>query len=113
MNYEVVLCESFKKAVKALNKRYPHIKDDVKGVINTLQIKPDTGVVVKQGKGIRKIRVKNSDLRKGKSGSYRVLYYVMDQPNQVIYMIFIYEKSDKEDVSRKEIIELLKAADLL
>mgnify|MGYP000676651693 CR=1 FL=1 len=113
MSYEIVLCDSFKKAVKQLDKHYPHVKDDMKEIINSIQSNPEQGDVIPGGKGVRKVRVKNSDLRRGKSGSYRVVYYVIGQPKQEIYMLLVYEKSSKEDVKKKELTGLLKAAGLL
>lgn len=113
MSYEIVLCDSFKKAIKYLGKRYPHVKDDMKGVIGVIQNDPQRGDLIPGSMGVRKIRVKNSDLRKGKSGSYRVVYYVVVQPKQEIHMLFVYGKSSKEDVKKGELTDLLKAAGLL
>jgi hypothetical protein len=66
------------------------------------------GVVIPGGSGVRKLRVRNSDLGKGKSGGYRLLYYVEDHPIPTIYLLFLYAKSDREDVTRRELKQLLE-----
>ncbi len=49
-----------------------------------------------------KVRLKNSNIQKGKSGGYRVIYYM--KTTQAIIFATIYSKSDVSDVSN-EIIE--------
>lgn len=49
-----------------------------------------------------KVRLKNSNIQKGKSGGYRVIYYL--KTAQGIILATIYSKSDISDVSN-EIIE--------
>jgi len=39
--------------------------------------------------------------------SYRLLYYVVDEPTATLYLLLIYAKSDKENVTRQELQELL------
>jgi mRNA-degrading endonuclease RelE of RelBE toxin-antitoxin system len=48
-----------------------------------------------------KVRVRNSDLQKGKSAGYRLLYYL--QTNSSIILITIYSKSDQSDISSAEV----------
>lgn len=76
--------------------------------IHTLQQEPRLGVVIPGGSGVRKLRVRNSDLRKGKSGGYRLLYLLAERSEPTIYLIFMYPKSDREDVTRGELHDLLR-----
>ena len=103
MSYKVVLAPSFKRSVKKLKKRYRHVKDDARAAIHVLLQTPKLGVVIPGGSGIRKLRVRNTDLRKGKSGGYRLLYYVVDEPNATIYLLLLYAKSDRANVTRREL----------
>ena len=107
MNYSVVLTRSFKRSVKRLEKRFRHVKNDVRIAIQVLLQSPRLGVVVPGTSGMRKLRVRNTDLSKGKSGGYRLLYYVEDQPAPTIYLLLLYAKSDREDVTRRELQQLL------
>lgn len=112
MSYEIVLCDSFKKAVKHLKKRHRNIAEDIKQAGYHLQKHPDAGDVIPGGKGIRKLRVQNSDMPKGARGSYRLLYYVQDTPNNTLYFLFIYAKNQRNNISRRELLELLQKAGL-
>jgi mRNA-degrading endonuclease RelE of RelBE toxin-antitoxin system len=66
MNYSVVLTRSFKRSVKRLEKRFRHVKNDVRIAIQVLLQSPRLGVVVPGTSGMRKLRVRNTDLSKGK-----------------------------------------------
>ncbi len=54
-----------------------------------------------------KIRVKNSDVQKGKSASYRLVYQV-ETPTRII-LLAIYAKSDQSSISTTEIEEIVEA----
>ena len=112
MNYEIVLSDSFKVAIRRLKKRYRHVVDDLEIVVDVLQERPDLGEVIPGGHGVRKVRVANRDAKRGKSGGYRVLYYLIDEPQKLIHLLLIYSKSEKEDTDIKEIEQLLKQVGL-
>ncbi len=64
---------------------------------------PDAGDVIKASGGIRKIR--QSAKGKGTRGGARVIYYFAGE-NQEIFMLDIYAKNEKEDLSIEQIREL-------
>ena len=66
---------------------------------NKLMEDPERGDLIKGGGGIRKLRsaIKNS----GKSGGVRVIYYWIKNNHQ-IYMLVVYPKSKKDDLTDKE-----------
>ena len=105
--FNVRLTASFKRSVKKLKRRYPHIKDDVQEGVELLLQTPQLGVVVPGSGGIRKIRLPNRDAKRGKSGGYRLLYYLEDTESQALYLLFVYSKSDRADVTRRELKQLL------
>jgi len=107
MDYQVVLTTSFRHSIKRLEKRFRHVKDDVRTAIRQLQQNPRQGTVIPGGFGARKVRVLNTDLGKGKSGGYRLIYYVEDLPTPIIYLLLLYAKSDRDDVTRSELKRLL------
>ena len=55
---------------------------------------------------VYKVRVRNSNIKKGKSAGYRVIYLV-ESPTSVL-LIAIYSKSDREDIEANEIREIVK-----
>jgi mRNA-degrading endonuclease RelE of RelBE toxin-antitoxin system len=107
MDYQVVLARSFKHSLKKLKKRYNNVNNDIRAEVQELLKNPNTGVVIRGGGGVRKTRVRNTDSAKGKSGGYRLLYYVENKPIPTIYLLLLYAKSDQDDVTRNELEQLL------
>jgi mRNA-degrading endonuclease RelE of RelBE toxin-antitoxin system len=54
-----------------------------------------------------KVRVKNSDIQKGKSAGYRLIYQV-ETPTRII-LLAIYAKSDQSNISTTEIEDIVEA----
>ena len=52
-----------------------------------------------------KVRVRNSNIQKGKSAGYRLVYQV-ESPTNVL-VLTIYSKSDRDDISSAEILNIL------
>ncbi len=74
--------------------------DDYASLQNKLAQYPDLGDVLQGGGGIRKLR--HNLPGKGKSGGVRVIYYWLRDDGQ-IYMLLIYPKSKKDNLSPSEI----------
>jgi len=74
-------------------------------LLDNLTIKPDQGISI--GKNCFKIRLAISSKGKGKSGGARVITNIVVTENTV-FLLAIYDKADKETLSDKELIELLK-----
>jgi len=47
------------------------------------------------------VRVPNRDVRRGKSGGYRIIYYLQTQAD--IILITIYSKTEQADISAAQI----------
>jgi mRNA-degrading endonuclease RelE of RelBE toxin-antitoxin system len=107
MPYEIVFGPTFKENVRRLEKRFPHVKADVGAGIRVLQDTPRAGAAIPGGHGVRKLRLLSSDLRTGKRGGYRLIYFVEDEPIPRIYLLLLYAKPDRETVSPGEIERLL------
>ncbi len=108
MPYDLIFGPAFIRCIKALKKRFPSVKHDVELAIEILLESPAIGTVIPGTSGVRKLRVKNSDLSQGKSGGYRMLYYFEDRQSQRLYLLLLYAKSDRETVSLQEIQALIK-----
>jgi mRNA-degrading endonuclease RelE of RelBE toxin-antitoxin system len=72
MSYEIIFQESFEDAVRPLKKRFRRIADDLADAIALLQENPTLGSDM--GHGVYKARVANRDVKRGKSGGYRLIY---------------------------------------
>jgi mRNA-degrading endonuclease RelE of RelBE toxin-antitoxin system len=52
------------------------------------------------------VRVKNSNVQKGKSGGYRIIYYLKTQT--YIVLLTIYSKSEQSDITANQIKRIIK-----
>jgi mRNA-degrading endonuclease RelE of RelBE toxin-antitoxin system len=109
MNYSVYPTPDFKKFFKKLSRKYPSLKADMQDLILVLKEKPDSGIHL--GQGIHKLRMAITSKRKGKSGGARVITYMITEDKEV-YLVFIYDKSQLENISKEQIIEMIKKAGL-
>ena len=109
MNYKITTYPPFDKAVKRLNKRYASLKQDLTKLVTELQNNPQLGIDL--GNGFRKIRMAISSKGKGKSGGARVitLSVLVSQNDAIVALVYIYDKSERENISPKEIDALLIA----
>ena len=108
MSYEVHLTETFQKSIKALKKKYPRVKHDLLDQINALEKDPTTGDHIPGWhKEIWKARVASTDVKKGKRGGFRLIYFWKDGETE-IYLLVVYFKGEKTDITKKEIDTLLK-----
>lgn len=97
----------FKRQVRDLAKRYRQIKLDLQPIFEKLKNGELIGEQIqKTSYTVFKVRVKNSDIQKGKSGGYRVIYYVNSSTN--ILCILIYSKSEKDNVTATEIKKVIQ-----
>ncbi|MEH2321560.1 type II toxin-antitoxin system RelE/ParE family toxin [Nostoc sp.] len=92
--------------MRILVKKYRNISNYIQPIIEQLQSGKLPGDKIPGvGYTIFKLWVKNSDVQKGKSGGYRVIYYVKTDTS--IILVTIYSKSEKEDISAEEIQQIL------
>ncbi|MGL5078107.1 MAG: type II toxin-antitoxin system RelE family toxin [Waterburya sp.] len=101
-NVEVNLTPQFRKDLKDLAKRYRSIRKDLQPLIQELQSGNTPGNHL-QGLNYQvfKVRLQNSDIQKGKSAGYRVIYYL--QTKTGIVLVTIYSKSNLSDVNNQTI----------
>lgn len=109
MNYNVIPTPNFKNLFKRLYKKYPSLKSDLQKLISSLEEKPVSGTPL--GHNLYKIRLAISSKRKGKSGGARVITFLVTD-EQEVYLIHIYDKSQLENLTKDQILELLKKAAL-
>lgn len=107
MSYEIFTIPAFDKAVKRLKKKYHRIKHDLEQLVETLQDNPFAGVAIPGfSHRVWKIRLASSDMQAGKRGGYRIIY-ALHQEEAACYLLTIYPKPDKSDVSAAELERLL------
>lgn len=109
MNFEIVSTERFAKELKALYKKYPSIKDDLAKFKLILAANPRIGASI--GSNAYKIRIGIKSKGSGKSGGGRLITYVIDKAGE-IFLLSIYDKSEKKSISDKEIKQMIKELDI-
>lgn len=109
MNLKIVSLDSFAKDVKKLYKKYKTITKDLRELEDELQDNPQCGIFL--GNNCYKMRLKNSSVPTGKSGGFRVVYYYVDEENN-LYLMAMYSKTELENISDERITEILKTYNL-
>ena len=105
MSYNVQPIPPFDRQLKRLNKKYPSLKEEFLEMIESLEKNPEQGTSL--GNNCYKIRISIASKGKGKSGGARVITnFVITEGT--VYLLSIYDKSEKESLTDKELNELLK-----
>lgn len=105
MSYKVESVATFRKEVKKLIKKYPSLKIELAGLGEKLTKNPNTGTPL--GNNCYKIRMAVASKGKGKSGGTRVITHFHIAADTV-FLLSIYDKSDQENISDKQVINLIK-----
>lgn len=105
MSYDIIITSAFERDAKPLLKKYKSLKNDLASLFESLEKEPAQGKPL--GKDCFKIRMSITSKGKGKSGGARVITCVKITTEK-IFLLTIYDKSEKDDISDKELNELLK-----
>ena len=108
MSFSVKTSGEFEKGLKFLAKKYPSIRNDYAALLDDLEADPKSGDPI--GKNCFKVRMAITSKNKGKSGGARVITHLLVRlEGETLYLLKIYDKSDLETISEKELENLLKA----
>jgi mRNA-degrading endonuclease RelE of RelBE toxin-antitoxin system len=105
MSFEVISIDFFDKQAKRLVKKYPSLKNELEQLRKELASNPKTGTPI--GFDCYKIRLGIASKNRGKSGGARVITNVYVS-GETIFLLSIYDKAERQDISDKELKELLK-----
>jgi mRNA-degrading endonuclease RelE of RelBE toxin-antitoxin system len=104
--YNVNIIPFFNRATKKLQKKYSQIKKDLLPLIDKLEQGIFEGDRLQGFAGeIYKVRVASSDQKKGKSGGFRILYYVVTKDKN-IWLMYIYAKASQSNLTSEQTKEL-------
>ena len=95
---KIFFSEYFKKQLKKLKNKYPHVKDDLLASVTSF----DPANEISIGRSIYKIRVRSQDMQKGKSGGFRSYIYFYRKKN-LLLPLCIYPKSETESITENEL----------
>ncbi|XDD51155.1 type II toxin-antitoxin system RelE/ParE family toxin [Leptospira sp. WS92.C1] len=105
MNFSILTSLQFERELKRLVKKYPSLKKEYKDLISSLENKPTQGTSI--GQNCYKIRIPIASKGKGKSGGARVVTCVF-LIDKIVYLVSIYDKSEKENISDKELQKIIQ-----
>jgi mRNA-degrading endonuclease RelE of RelBE toxin-antitoxin system len=108
MSFELIPTSVFLKELKKLRKKYASLESDLENLGDQLQSNPTMGVEVY--KNCYKIRFAIKSKGKGKSGGGRLITWVKVEKER-IYLLSIFDKSEKDNVSDRYIKALLESLD--
>jgi len=101
----VRISEDFRIAFKRLKKRYKSMEADFERLLASLLADPMQGVELEGG--ARKIRMAITSKGKGKSGGARVIIRVRIIETE-LQLLYIYDKSDFENVKDSYLRDIMK-----
>ncbi len=101
MSFDIIATEPFERKTKRLTKKYQSFKTDLARVIDELALNPYAGTPL--GKNCYKIRMAIASKAKGKSSGARIITCVRVL-NNTVYLIDIFDKSEQENISDKELM---------
>lgn len=104
---QVEAARTFTRDLRTLAKKYRSIYQDVQPIIEELQNGTIVGDQIPNiGYTVFKVRIRNTDIQKGKSGGYRLIYYL--QTTTGIILLTIYPKSEQADIDADEIRAIIE-----
>jgi mRNA-degrading endonuclease RelE of RelBE toxin-antitoxin system len=105
MSFSVKTISVFERQAKRLMRKFPSLKKEIQNLISELKEKPTKGTSI--GHDCYKIRLIIASKGKGKSGGARIITHLVYKKGTV-YLLSIYDKSAIENLTDKEILELIK-----
>jgi mRNA-degrading endonuclease RelE of RelBE toxin-antitoxin system len=109
MSYSILPTHRFAKELKRLVKKFPSLKKEYSELISAIVNNPDTGTFV--GNNCYKIRIAVESKGKGKSGGARVITYLYVE-TETVYLLTIYDKSEKENLKPNELKIMIESLEL-
>lgn len=107
--FTVRLSLSFQRDYKRLIRKYRRLPNDLTPLIEILETGDFSAHDAVKGFAhkIYKARVRSSDQAKGKSGGFRVIYYVVTK-NKEVFLLTMYAKARQENIDTKAIKKLME-----
>ena len=110
--YSVKITDTFAREIKKLAKKYRRIKKDFLPLLEKLEAGQFLGDAISGFENkVYKMRVPSSDQKKGKSGGFRLIYYIISDENEII-LLTIYAKNKQNDIKDNDLRNILKKLDL-
>jgi mRNA-degrading endonuclease RelE of RelBE toxin-antitoxin system len=109
MSFNILSTNRFGKELKRLAKKFPSLKMEFKELIEEITKNPKFGTYI--GNNCYKIRIAIESKAKDKSGGARAITYVYVE-SETVYLLTIYDKSEKENLKPSELKMMVENLEL-
>jgi hypothetical protein len=110
VKFEVKTTHQFQRDLKQILKRYPDFTKNIQSTIDSLGVNPVQGDPL--GSGVYKLRIEIEGKGHGERYGARLIHAVFSVVGKV-YLMRVYDKSDKKDLSPSELKEIRKLANAI
>ncbi|WP_229725457.1 type II toxin-antitoxin system RelE/ParE family toxin [Hymenobacter baengnokdamensis] len=91
--------------MKRLLKKYPSLRQEMDGLLDSLELNPTQGTSL--GRNCYKIRLRIASKGRGKSGGARVITCVVAVSTEV-YLLAVYDKSEQDSITDADLLALVQ-----
>lgn len=100
----------FQEDLKRLSRKYHHLQEDLDAFLRDFVNNPLEGAfaIPSFERKLWKKRMRSTDQQKGKSGGFRLIFYLDEQNPVKAIFLTIYPKSEREDIAANELLDLFK-----
>lgn len=106
MTRRIETAPTFERQLKQLGRRYRRIRQDLDPLLKQLLAGETPGDRLQGVQSIvYKVRLANRDATRGKSGGYRVIYYLPS--DEATTLLTLYSKTDQDDIAADEVTRII------
>ena len=108
---QILWSDEFENQAEKLSRKHRSIFDDIAEVIEQLEKGQQPGYFMRGvgGRPLKWTRLRNRSARRGKSGGFRIVYYIGDTS---ILLVMIDTRADINFVSPERLLRIVEAAGL-
>jgi len=107
MTSRVQTAPPFDTKIKRLIRKYPGVRNELNGLIEALRHDQRPGDKIPGvGYDVYKVRLGNPSAGRGKSGGFRIIYYLRRRDD--VLLLTIYAKTQRQDISADEIRHIIE-----
>ncbi len=109
-NTKVDFAKRFNRDLGRLERKYPHVADEVESLVARLKENDRPGDKIPGvGYDVYKVRLGNPSAGRGKRGGFRVVYYIRRKDS--VLLLTLYTKTQREDIPPEQIRRIIEEYD--
>ncbi|MBA7514344.1 hypothetical protein ES705_06372 [subsurface metagenome] len=110
MKCELVDFDTYLKNLKELQKKFNHVINDIENICQELVLNPTqlATPIPAYHRKLWKIRIPSTDMKRGKRGGFRTIFYYDEDAPCKVYRLTVYVKVERENLKPQELQQLYK-----